>query len=74
MTHFEEIRALLKFLGLVESIDKCCPPSPIMTCLGVELNTIALTLSVSPDRLSKLDLPYLFALSRDPKLFYISSC
>ena len=53
--HFEELGALLKFLGLEESIDKCCPPSPIMTCLGVELNTIALTLSVSPDRLSELD-------------------
>ena len=30
-------------------------PSPIKACLGVELNTIALTLSVIPDRLSELD-------------------
>ena len=53
--HFEELGALLKFLGPEESIDKCCPPSPIMTCLGVDLNTIALTLSVSLDCLSELD-------------------
>lgn len=53
--HFAEIGALLKSLGLEESINKCFPPSPIMTCLGVELNTITLTLSVSPDRLSELD-------------------
>ena len=33
--HFEELGALLTILDLEESIDKCCPPSPIMTCLGV---------------------------------------
>ena len=52
--HFEELGTLLQSLGLEESLDKSCSPSAIMTCLGVELNTIDLTLSVSPDRLSEI--------------------
>ncbi|CAH3140934.1 unnamed protein product [Pocillopora meandrina] len=35
--------------------EKACPPSPVMICLSVELNTDALTLSVSPGRLCELE-------------------
>ena len=52
--HFEELGTLLQSLGLEESLDKSCLPSAIMTCLDVDLNTIDLTLSVSPDRLSEI--------------------
>ena len=52
--HFEELGTLLQSLGLEESLDKSCSPSAIMTCLDVQPNTIVLTLSVSPDRLSEI--------------------
>ena len=48
-SHFNEVGVLLHRLGLDESIDKSCPPSPVMTCLGVELNTLDFTLSVDSD-------------------------
>ena len=53
--HFDELGELLLYLGLEESMDKSCSPSPVMTCLGVELNTIDFTLSVSPDRLTEIE-------------------
>ena len=54
-TDFQVLSDLLSSLGLQESSAKSCLPSTVMTCLGVELNTDALTLSVSPDRLSKIE-------------------
>ena len=51
-----EIRgSLLRDLGLQESPSKACPPSTILTCLGVEVNTRDLTLSVTPARLQELE-------------------
>lgn len=54
-SHFNEVGALLHHLGLEESIDKSCPPSPVMTCLGVQLNTRDFTLSVDSDRLAEIE-------------------
>lgn len=54
-SHFNEVGALLHHLGLEESIDKSCPPSPVMTCLGVQLNTLDFTLSVDFDRLAEIE-------------------
>ena len=54
-TDFQALSDLLSSLGLQESSEKACPPSPVMICLGVELNTDALTLSVSPGRLCELE-------------------
>ena len=54
-TNFQALSDLLFSLGLHESSKKACPPSPVMICLGVELNTDALTLSVSPGRLCELE-------------------
>ena len=46
---------LLRDLGLQESPSKACPPSPVITCLGVEHNSLALTLSVTPEQLQELE-------------------
>ena len=54
-TNFQALSDLLSSLGLHESSEKACPPSPVMICLGVELNTDAITLSVSPGRLCELE-------------------
>ena len=54
-TNFQALSDLLSSFGLHESSEKACPPSPVMICLGVELNTDALTLSVSPGRLCELE-------------------
>ena len=54
-TDFQALSDLLSSLGSQESSEKACPPSPVMICLGVELNTDALTLSVSPGRLCELE-------------------
>ena len=52
---FGDLGDLLFSLGLIESTDKASPPSTRMVCLGVELDTNALTLSVSRERLDELE-------------------
>ena len=37
--HYEYCGSLLQELGLQESLSKACPPSTVMTCLGVQINT-----------------------------------
>ena len=54
-THFTELGVLPNQFRLEESVAKSCPPSPIMTCLGVELNTLDFTLSVDSARLHCAD-------------------
>ena len=45
---------LLSELGLVESQDKACAPSTVMTFLGVSFDTETLTMSVPADKLEEL--------------------
>ena len=52
--HYEYCGSLLQELGLQESLSKACPPSTVMTCLGVQINTVDMTLSVTPERLDEL--------------------
>ena len=52
--HYRLCGSLLDALGLQESSHKACPPSTQMTCLGVLFDTVALTMSVTPDRLTQL--------------------
>ena len=52
--HYRFCGSLLDVLGLQESLHKACPPSTQMTCLGVLFDTVALTMSVTPDRLNQL--------------------
>ena len=52
--HYRLCGSLLDALGLQESSHKACPPSTQMTCLGVLFDTVALTMSVTPNRLTQL--------------------
>ena len=54
-SHFHEFEELLHHLCLEEFAAKSCPPSPVMTCLGVKLNTLDFTLSVDSDRLAIIE-------------------
>ena len=47
------LATLLAELGLQESVSKACPPSTVMTCLGVQFNTVDMTMSVTQTRLSE---------------------
>ena len=53
---FYHCGSLLTELGLQESPSKACPPSTCMTCLGVQVNTVDMTLSVTPERLNELEM------------------
>ena len=55
LSDFQELGVLLLALGLEESVSKSCPPSSVMTCLGINLDTVSFTLSVSRDRLLELE-------------------
>ena len=52
---FQALGDLLTSLGLQESSEKSCSPSPVMICLGVQLDTNNFTLSVSSERLCELE-------------------
>ena len=51
---YEYCGSLLHELALQESLSKACPPSTVMTCLGVQINTVDITLSVTPEQLDEL--------------------
>ena len=73
--HYRLCGSLLDALGLQESSHKACPPSTQMTCLGVLFDTVALTMSVTPDHLTQLQdelLPELQSLIG--KLSFVSKC
>ena len=52
---FQALGDLLTSLGLQESSEKSCSPSPVMVCLGVQLDTNNFTLSVSSERLCEIE-------------------
>ena len=52
---YETCGHLLHDLGLQESLAKASPPSTVLTCLGVEVNTVDLMLSVTPERLHEIE-------------------
>jgi len=52
--NFIELGELLHDLGLEESPEKASSPSTVTVCLGVELDTLAFTLSVSEERLNEI--------------------
>ena len=82
---YETCGHLLRDLGLQESLAKACPPSTVLTCLGVEVNTVDLTLSVTPERLHEIEtllLPWIGRRSATKselqslvgKLSFVSKC
>ena len=52
---YDTCGSLLRDLGLQESPSKAWPPSPVLNCLGVEVNSLASTLSVTPEWLQELE-------------------
>ena len=52
---FQSIGDLLTSLGLQESSEKSYSPSPVMICLGVQLDKNNFTLSVSTERLCEIE-------------------
>ena len=50
-----DLQMLLESLSLEESKDKACLPSTVMTCLGVDIDTVAFTLSITPSRLYEIE-------------------
>ena len=51
---FNELGQLLQELGLVENLSKACPPATIQLVLGVEINTVEGTISVSGERMIEI--------------------
>ena len=54
-SHFHELAELLHHLCLGEPSTKSCPPSPVMTCLGVAFNTMDFNLSIDLDCLAEIE-------------------
>ena len=52
---YEFCGSLLNELGLQESPSKACPPSTTLNCLGVEINTVDMTLSITSARRNELE-------------------
>ena len=51
---FDRLGTLLQECGIEESAHKASPPNTTMTFLGVEFDTVALTLSVTAERLEEI--------------------
>ena len=51
---FDTMGKLLSDLGLIESLDKACPPSTSMTYLGVLFDTNSMCMYVDPAKLVEL--------------------
>ena len=51
---FYDLRELLRELGLVENQEKAVLPSQRQICLGIEFDTVAMTMSVSEPRLREI--------------------
>ena len=82
---FNLLKKLLENCGFEESVEKACAPSTVMSFLGVEFNTVELTLSVTPERVNEilllvqdwLDKPFATVKELQSllgKLHFISSC
>ena len=52
---YERCGSLLEDLGLEESPYKACPPATTATCLGVQFDTVQMTMSVTPERLEEIE-------------------
>ena len=51
---YQNLGELLQELGLLENFDKACPPSVVQLVLGVEINTVEGTISVTGDRMLEI--------------------
>lgn len=53
---YQTLGAILEKCGIEEARDKSCPPSTIMTFVGVLFNTETLTIEITPERLAEIRL------------------
>ena len=53
-TVYQHLKDVLLSCGLQEAMDKSCPPTTCMTFLGIEVNTITLTLSIPTEKLLEI--------------------
>ena len=51
---FEKLGWLMEDLGLEESVEKAEPPTTCITYLGVQFDSIAMTMSVPPEKLTEI--------------------
>ena len=51
---FTALRNLLVKIGLKEALDKACPPSSCMVFLGIEVNTISMSLKIPSKKLEEI--------------------
>ena len=51
---FTELRTILQQFGLIEAINKVCPPSTCMLFLGIEVNMVNFTLRIPQDKLMEI--------------------
>ena len=82
---FHDLGVLLCDLGLEENKSKACPPSTCQTVLGVDIDTVAQTISVTSARLAEISALVKFWLGKQTatktelrslcgKLLYVSKC
>ena len=55
-THFTNLGSLLATLGLHEAAHKASPPSQVMVWLGLQFDTVAMTVSLPQDKLAEIQL------------------
>ena len=55
-THFNNIRTFLAKLGLQEAAHKDSPPSQVMVWLGLQFDTLAMTVSLPQEKLTEIQL------------------
>jgi hypothetical protein len=51
---FRTLRKVLKYLGLVEAVHKASPPSQRMVWLGLQFDTISMTVSIPKSKLAEI--------------------
>ena len=51
---YTQLGIILKNLGLEENTAKACPPSSVQTVLGVNIDTISMTISITDDRIEEI--------------------
>ena len=53
---YHTLRELLRRMGLQEAVDKSCPPSTVMIFLGIEVNSVMLTLTIPKEKWDEVKL------------------
>ena len=52
--HFNSLRASINSLSMQEALHKAIPPSQVMTWLGLEFNTVDMSITISKEKLADI--------------------